>query len=63
VIWDITKLEVGLLDYDLKEGFKTDAIKFDCGEGWVNPDMESLGYEAWTFAEAFPWSIVDGGSE
>jgi hypothetical protein len=54
VIWDMTKLEAGLLDYDLKEGFKTDAIKFECGEGWVNPERDSQGSSV-TFAQAFPW--------
>jgi hypothetical protein len=59
VIRDMTKLEAGLLDYDMKEGFKTDAITFDCGEGWVNPERESHGDEAVTFAEAFPWTAPD----
>jgi hypothetical protein len=33
VVWDITKLGDGLLDYNLNEGFKTDAIEIKCGEG------------------------------
>jgi hypothetical protein len=49
VVWDMTKLEGGLLDHDLKEGFETKVIEFKCGEGWVNP-----GYKGQTFAEAFP---------
>ena len=49
VVWDMTKLEGGLLDYDLNQGFKTQVIEFKCGEGWVNP-----GYKGQSFTEAFP---------
>ena len=55
VIWDITKLEGGLLDYDLNEGFKTDAIELKCGEeGWENPERKGAPWNMeGTFAEAF----------
>ena len=49
VVWDMTKLGGGLLDSDLKEGFKTKVIEFECGEGWVNQ-----GSKGQTIAEAFP---------
>ena len=58
VNWDMTKLEVGMLDYDLKQGFKTDAIDIECGEGWVNPARKGdPWYMEGTFAEAFPWNL------
>jgi len=54
----MTKLEVGMLDYDLKQGFKTDAIDIECGEGWVNPARKGdPWYMEGTFAEAFPWNL------
>ena len=55
VVWDMTKLEGGLLDYDLKEGFKTKVIEFKCGEGWANPERKAKPWnKEGSFAESFP---------
>jgi hypothetical protein len=52
VVWDMTKLEGGLLDYNLKEGFTTKVIEFKCGEGWANPERKAWNKEG-SFAEVF----------
>jgi hypothetical protein len=57
VVWDITKLGDGLLDYNLNEGFKTDAIEIKCGEGWVNPERAVAARRELSFDQAFHFYV------
>jgi len=36
LVWDVTNGQEGLLDQDLEEGFKSDAMKIECDPIWVD---------------------------